>query len=116
LIDSITRQLYEKICIGLFEEHKVVYAFIIASSIQRKLGLIEQPMWNFLLRGAGLFDKTEMPPKPEFLVTVSRHSWELLYQLSKFNYSTKKVKLAGSEDVASVGEASDETKAQQEEA
>jgi len=33
LIDAITRQLYEKICIGLFEEHKVVYAFIIASSI-----------------------------------------------------------------------------------
>lgn len=36
LVEAITRQLYEKICIGLFEQHKVVYAFIISTSIQRK--------------------------------------------------------------------------------
>ena len=56
-----------------------MYAFIIASSIQRKLGVIDKTMWNYLLRGAGFFDKTEMPPKPEFLATVSQESWELLY-------------------------------------
>ena len=86
MIDAITRQLYEKICIGLFEEHKVVYAFIIATSIQRKLGTIDKNMWNYLLRGAGFFDKAEIPPKPEFLATVSQEAWELLYQLSKFVY------------------------------
>jgi len=53
--------LYEKICIGLFEEDKVVYAFLIATGIQRKIGVIDQSMWNFLLRGAGLFDKADLP-------------------------------------------------------
>lgn len=33
LVNVITKDLYEKICIGLFEEHKVVYAFIIATRI-----------------------------------------------------------------------------------
>jgi dynein heavy chain len=61
LIDSITRQLYEKICIGVFEQHKVVYAFIICTSIQRKLGSVQPALWNFLLRGAGVFDKSELP-------------------------------------------------------
>ena len=31
--EAITRQLYEKICIGLFEKDKIVYAFIIATNI-----------------------------------------------------------------------------------
>ena len=84
LINVITKDLYEKICIGLFEEHKVVYAFIIATSIQRKLGLIDSSMWNFLLRGAGIVDKNEIPAKPESLVTVNQNSWELIYQISEF--------------------------------
>lgn len=71
LIDAITRQLYEKICIGLFEQHKVVYAFTIATSIKRKLGVIDTAIWNFLLRGAGIFDKSEMPAKPDCLAAVS---------------------------------------------
>jgi dynein heavy chain len=33
LVNEITLQLYEKICLGLFEQHKLVYAFIISTSI-----------------------------------------------------------------------------------
>ena len=33
LISAITKQLFEKICIGLFEAHKIIYAFIISTSI-----------------------------------------------------------------------------------
>lgn len=71
LIDVITRQLYEKICIGLFEEHKVVYAFLICVSIQKRLGKVDPAQWNYLLRGAGIFDKTQLPQKPESLYFVS---------------------------------------------
>ena len=85
LVDAITRQLYEKICIGLFEQHKVVYAFTIATSIKRKLGVINPAFWNYLLRGAGIFDKTEMPEKPDCLSTVAQDAWELLYRLSSFS-------------------------------
>ena len=51
-------------------------------------------MWNFLLRGAGIFDKTELPPKPEFLATVSQDAWELLVQLSKYSYPPRMVQPA----------------------
>ena len=71
LSDAITRQLYEKICIGLFEQHKVVYAFTIATAIARKKGAIEPALWSYLLRGAGLFDKSEVPEKPESLSAIT---------------------------------------------
>lgn len=87
LVNAITRQLYEKICIGLFEQHKVVYAFIISSSIQRKADSIKPALWNYLLRGAGIFDKSEMPEKPESLPTITNAAWELLYVLSKSDYN-----------------------------
>lgn len=45
-------------------------------------------MWNFLLRGAGIFDKDEMPAKPESMIAVSQDAWELIYQISKFQYPT----------------------------
>ena len=92
LVDAITRQLYEKICIGLFEEHKVVYAFIICTSIQRKLGLIKPELWNFLLRGAGIFDKTELPEKPQLLTTLTQDSWDLFYILGKSTYTMNPLK------------------------
>ena len=86
LVDAITRQLYEKICIGLFEQHKVVYAFTIATSIFRQRGVIDPAFWSYLLRGAGIFDKTEMPAKPESLSAVAPDAWELLYCLSTFEH------------------------------
>ena len=87
LVDAITRQLYEKICIGLFGQHKLVYAFNIATSIQRKLGVIVPALWNYLLRGAGVFDKAEMPEKPESLSTIAQSAWELIYRLSTFKFA-----------------------------
>ena len=87
LVDAITRQLYERICIGLFEQHKVVYAFNIATSIQRKLGVIVPTLWNFLLRGAGVFDKAEMPERPESLSTIAQSAWELIYRLSTAEFA-----------------------------
>ena len=77
--EAITRQLYEKICIGLFEKDKIVYAFMIATNIQRRMKLIDPDLWNLLLRGAGIFDKSNMPKKPESLNFVSDASWELVY-------------------------------------
>ena len=67
-------------------------------------------MWNYALRGAGLFDKSEMPPKPEHLPTVSKDAWELLYCLSKFNYAPSAPLSAGNAEAAEAAEESkDET-------
>lgn len=102
LVDALTRQLYEKICIGLFEQHKVVYAFSIATAIQRKQGVIGSALWNFLLRGAGIFDKSEMPEKPESLSSVTQDAWELLYCLSTFEYDSESP--AGQDEEPELGE------------
>jgi hypothetical protein len=46
---------------GLFERHKLIYSFIICSSIKRAANQINQQVWNLLLRGAGIFDKSNQP-------------------------------------------------------
>ena len=65
LKESITKQLYQKICIGLFEEHKIVYAFLICTGIKRREGNILDQYWNLLIRGPGLLNKLKQPLKPE---------------------------------------------------
>jgi hypothetical protein len=43
--------------------HKLLYSFLICTSIQRKEGNINELGWSFLLRGAGIFNKAEQPAK-----------------------------------------------------
>lgn len=59
LLSNITKTLYINICRGLFEEHKLIYSFLICTSIKRKGKEINEVAWNYLLRGAGIFDKSE---------------------------------------------------------
>jgi dynein heavy chain len=74
---------------GLFERHKLIYSFIICSSIQRANSKINEQLWNFLLRGAGIFDKSFQPRKPakceSFITNVS---WDLIYCL-QMEYADK---------------------------
>lgn len=85
LVNEITLQLYEKICFGLFEQHKLVYAFIISTSISKDECKLDLGLWDLFLRGAGIFDKSEMPVKPENLPFISDASWELIYQIDNFS-------------------------------
>ncbi len=59
LENSITRMLYINICRGLFEAHKLIYSFLICTSIKRKSKSINEVCWNYLLRGAGLYNKSD---------------------------------------------------------
>jgi hypothetical protein len=45
------------VCRGLFEAHKGIFSFLIASAIQRDAGIIHPGLWGLLLRGsaAGIF-------------------------------------------------------------
>lgn len=43
--------MYQTVCRGLFEEHKPIFSFLIATSILRQSGRIPFDEWNFLLRG-----------------------------------------------------------------
>jgi dynein heavy chain len=51
LIDRITRILYTNISRGLFERDKLIYSFLIATSIRKHLGELDLGVWNAFLRG-----------------------------------------------------------------
>ena len=52
LIKDMTKSFYESICRGLFEVHKLLYSFLITSSVLRRAEKITIFEWNFFLRGS----------------------------------------------------------------
>lgn len=55
LIDTVTRTVYTNICRGLFERDKLIFSFLIATSIDRYAEKISQVGWSIVLRGANPF-------------------------------------------------------------
>ncbi|GFR42277.1 hypothetical protein Agub_g3174, partial [Astrephomene gubernaculifera] len=51
LMDHTTDYVYRMVCRGLFDSHKLLYSFLIATSIGRHSGAISHAEWSFLLRG-----------------------------------------------------------------
>ena len=54
LIKNITEILYTNISRGLFEKDKIIYSFLITTSIMRNANQIKTTNWNSLLRGASV--------------------------------------------------------------
>jgi dynein heavy chain len=48
--------MYINICRGLFNNHKKIFAFLIASSIERDMGNVNKMEWDILLKGVGFND------------------------------------------------------------
>jgi len=49
--DEFTRQLYSNICRSLFEEHKLLFSFLICLKIKEEVGNLDQQEVRFLLVG-----------------------------------------------------------------
>lgn len=52
LIEEITLAIYTNVSRGLFERHKLVFSFMLCTSIFRNAGNVSDAEWSFLLRGA----------------------------------------------------------------
>ena len=52
LVNDVTKSFYESICRGLFERDKLLYSFLITSSVLRRDSKITDAEWNFFLRGS----------------------------------------------------------------
>merc|ERR1711871_1853084 len=50
LVTYITEFMYTMVCRGLFEAHKMIYSFLICTSVLRESGEIPFSEWNFFLR------------------------------------------------------------------
>jgi dynein heavy chain len=58
----MTYFIFNNICRGLFERHKLVFAFLICVQIFRECGDIDDEEWSLLLRGPGLVVAEEPNP------------------------------------------------------
>lgn len=82
LISRITQNLYVNVCRGLFEAHKIIFSFMICASIQKNLQEIDEVSYNILLRGQGVYNKSEQPDYREFTAVhdfLTEQQWDLAY-------------------------------------
>ncbi|KAM5227834.1 dynein axonemal heavy chain 6 [Ctenodactylus gundi] len=64
LLEQTLLNAYVNISRGLFEQHKLIYSFMLCVEIMRQQGSLTEAEWNFFLRGSSGMEK-ERPPKPE---------------------------------------------------
>ena len=79
LIDTITRTIFTNVCRGLFEQHTLIFSFLIATNIKRQAKLLNDALWGVFLRGAGIFDKEDQPVCPDAIIPAI--GWDLAYYL-----------------------------------
>jgi len=59
LLDDLTESFYTNICRGLFEAHKLLYAYLNATAIAKRAGDISAKEWQMYLRGSTtVFDRS----------------------------------------------------------
>lgn len=78
--DNISRLLYTNISRGLFEKDKIIYSFLITTSIKRKANIIDEGVWNVLLRGPTVFTDSEADiklPNPD-IDYITNLLWDTL--------------------------------------
>ena len=79
IMDFVTKFMYSNVCRGLFSRHKLIYSFLIYTSIFRNKGEISTAEWNFLLRGA----ISLMAPKNPDSTFMSQITWETVAGLQE---------------------------------
>ena len=84
MVKHQTYYIFANICKGLFAHHKLLFAFLISSSIQRAEGLSSEPEWLLFLRGAsgGLLNRDRQLPNPS-PATFSQLAWDTLCRLEE---------------------------------
>eukprot|EP00071_Canis_lupus_P026518 XP_022260075.1 dynein heavy chain 6, axonemal [Canis lupus familiaris] len=64
LLEQTLLTAYVNVSRGLFEQHKLIYSFLLCVEIMRQQESLTDAEWNFFLRGSAGLEK-ERPPKPE---------------------------------------------------
>ena len=91
LIDVITKAIYSNSSRGLFEADKLIFTYLIATSVNRNSGVITPAGWNTLLRGAMPLSAQQKDAKPANPLPslMSELNFNMLYsavcQIEAFN-------------------------------
>jgi len=78
LVKSIMSICFLNVCRGLFEDNKLTFSFMIATSFQRHFHEINQAEWSLMLRGIGTLDLSKRPPNPDSDFFTEK-MWDLVY-------------------------------------
>jgi len=78
LINYATSTIYENICRGLFERHKILFSSLMCFQILRQRDEIGATEWNLAVRGPGAVEKENMPPNPD-PSRIPDQTWDLIY-------------------------------------
>jgi dynein heavy chain len=81
LTEVITKNIYQNVSRGLFEADKLIFTYLIATSVNRAENIISQMGWNLLLRGTQPISKEQADRKPQNPMPkqISDLNFELLY-------------------------------------
>eukprot|EP00898_Chlorokybus_atmophyticus_P004944 jgi/Chlat1/5450/Chrsp36S00417 len=78
--DHITYLLYVNVCRSLFEQHKLMFSFLLCIKILQHKGQIDPFEWRFLLAGATSTEVMLPNPAPEWLIDKA---WIEILNLSR---------------------------------
>ena len=76
LIEGITKDLFRNVTRGLFEKDKMLFSFLIATSINKKAKIISEELWSAFTRGPSLAEKVSSKNNPSKTL-FSQKAWEL---------------------------------------
>eukprot|EP01135_Chromosphaera_perkinsii_P001002 Nk52_evm16s156 gene=Nk52_evmTU16s156 len=78
LCNIITSTVFNSVSKGLFEQHKLVFAFLLSCNIMMSEGLISLGEWNYFLNGKVSLLSRNAKPKPESLKWMPDKAWRTL--------------------------------------
>ncbi|KAL7988579.1 hypothetical protein Chor_007498, partial [Crotalus horridus] len=81
LLSQTLYATYTNVSRGLFEQHKLIYSFMLCIEIMRQKEELTDLEWNFFLRGAAGLDK-ERPAKPQ-IPWLEENTWFMCCDLEE---------------------------------
>ncbi|KAI9346257.1 dynein heavy chain and region D6 of dynein motor-domain-containing protein [Obelidium mucronatum] len=99
LCNETTANIFSNVSRGLFEAHKLIYAFMIACSVMTQRGDITEAQMNFFLRGSSRLSDND-PPKPQerwFTTYMWQNCCDVAANIPEFAYILDHIQMYTSE-------------------
>jgi dynein heavy chain, axonemal len=74
IVDALTYDVFCYTCLGLFERHKLLFSFHVATRIGLAGGLLDQQLLDFFLKGSQSL-KASARPKPHAWLSSQVHTY-----------------------------------------
>uniref|UniRef100_A0A182T3H2 Uncharacterized protein n=1 Tax=Anopheles maculatus TaxID=74869 RepID=A0A182T3H2_9DIPT len=80
IINTLTRNVYDYGCIGIFEKHKLLYSFQITIKLEQNRGSLSQTEVDFFIKGKVSLEKTDRPCP---VTWISEKGWQDIVMLGE---------------------------------